>query len=334
MDIQNLSLNRISRIAWDSMQNSSVQSTPFSSYRWLSILADSFPDYNPGALVALDDEKYLAAIPYVYFNRAGFRQILALPWGTPVGGAFDDNDSAEIELLRLWETLWPGALGRQAIVFSLELPSAGEARRILRACRLRRQRYLQVPLAGRSFDGWESELSQSTRNQNRQSRKRGVEFHEIEVADQATINGIQRLRKKTAGRHGAVAARFNDDFIVSLVERSNGLVRVFAIRLENELVAYSVCLFSRDGIWLWDYATDEQYNDYRPNNLMYSELIRLAIRERKEWLDLGAVPEGADGLLRFKKSMGGVEHFRTEAVRTSAMFAGVDSIRKFFRGSL
>ena len=333
MDIQNLGLDRISRIAWDKMHNGAVLSTPFSSYRWLSILADSFPYYNLNALVAVDDNSYLAAIPYVSYDKIVLKQILALPWGTPIGVKFDDEESADIELLRHWEQLWPGGFGRQAIAFSVELAPAGEARSILRACCLRRQRYLRVPLAGRSFDGWESELSQSTRNQNRQSRKRGAEFCEIKVADQSVISRIQSLRKRNAARHGGIAAKFTDNFIVSLVEKSNGLARVFEIKLENEMIAYSVCLFSHDGVWLWDYAIDDRYNDYRPSNLMYSELVRLAVKEKMSWLDLGAVPDDAEGLFKFKISMGGVEHFRTEAVRSSLMFRNIEGLRKLIRGN-
>lgn len=77
---------------------------------------------------------------------------------------------------------------------------------------------------------------------------------------------------------------------------------------EDRLVASALVLqYGRGLYYKWGCSSKEHLID-RPNNLMFYELLHLAQRQNYEFVDLGLSDVKVNrGLIRFKKSMGGVE---------------------------
>ena len=77
---------------------------------------------------------------------------------------------------------------------------------------------------------------------------------------------------------------------------------------KDQLVASAVVLQYGQGLYYkWGCSSKEHLID-RPNNLMFYELLHLAQRQGYDFVDLGLSDLKANrGLIRFKKSMGGVE---------------------------
>lgn len=84
----------------------------------------------------------------------------------------------------------------------------------------------------------------------------------------------------------------------------------YEVKQEGEVVASAVVLRQADTLYYkWGCSSQERLH-LRPNNLLFQELIALAAEKDCAYLDLGLSDlDETRGLIRFKKSMGGVPSF-------------------------
>jgi len=327
MTIEDHPLSAVEPAGWHELLGLSGSTSPFCRYSWLRLIEEAYPHWRVGLVLAEQGGRLAAGLPYVSSRRLIFCQSHCLPWGTPAGVPVsrDEDPALAARLIDFWVNLNVGKFRpcRLALTFP-DLEAAGEARSALRAFRPRRQRSLAVPLAGRSYQDWESSLEAAVRNQNRQAARRGATFEQVVSPGQAA--GIHRLAGLTAHRHGRPHPPLSERFYKMLLEPEGplkdepGLARIFMVRVNGAPAAFSVCLAHAGKLWLWDYGADSALYEARPNNLMYSRIIELAFGEGLDAVDLGAVPEGADSLADFKRGFGGEAYERTSWVAASGLF--------------
>jgi len=98
--------------------------------------------------------------------------------------------------------------------------------------------------------------------------------------------------------------RVFDEFVA----KKNGFIVEAAF--EGETIASIIVLQYKNVLYYKFGASDEEYLNLRPNNLLFDKLIHYAFANGIKEIDLGLSGTGDDykGLVRFKESMGGVAH--------------------------
>ncbi len=327
MTIEDYLLSAVEPSRWHELLEASGSTSPFCRYSWLRLIQEAYPRWRVGLILAEQEGRLVAGLPYVSSRKLIFYQSHCLPWGTPAGVQLRNNADPEIaaRLIEFWVSRNTGICKSYRLALTFPgLEAAGETRRALRAFRPRRQRSLAVPLAGRSFEQWEDSLDAAVRNQNRQAVRRGATFEEI-VSPEA-VPEIMQLARLTARRHGRSETALSERFYNLMLDAKGpladepGLGMVFMVRVNGTPAAYSVCLAHAGRLWLWDYGADSSRFDARPNNMMYRQVISLAFEQEFEVVDLGVVPEEADSLADFKRGFGGVPYERLSWVAATGLF--------------
>ena len=103
---------------------------------------------------------------------------------------------------------------------------------------------------------------------------------------------------------------FFENIFNDLIARGRGNGFLVEAVFEKKVVASIVVLEYKQLLYYKFGASDEEYLDLRPNNLIFDELIRYAQENGFREVDLGLSGAGDSykGLVRFKESMGGVGH--------------------------
>jgi CelD/BcsL family acetyltransferase involved in cellulose biosynthesis len=327
MEIAKYHLDSIDRDKWAQLTACSPSTTPFCLLEWLELLEQGFPAWHVHFIVVEQQGRFLAGLPLVVSAAIGVRQSHSMAHGSPAGPllAPDADPGLASALLSWWADHY--CSGWQAIRLSVTF--SDEAAPGLDSLRSRdfhveTQTVYRVPLEGRSYEQWESALSQQARNKNRQAAERGGTFERVE--SQELVPELSRLSKLTAGRHGRDKIPYGETFFRSLLDlngplRNNpGLVRVVMVRVKGRPAAYNLCLVYRGRMWLIDHGADSATFAARPNNLIYSRIIRDAFEEGIGEIDLGAVPAEAESLAGFKQGLDGHPHKRHSAVRSNLTF--------------
>jgi predicted N-acyltransferase len=325
--IEDYPLSSIQPEIWNRLIEDAGTISPFCCHAWLSLIAEAFPGWQVGLLLAEQGGKILAGLPYVHSRAFLRQQSHCLPWGTPAGVILAPGAGSELAGLLIEH--WAGRFrtsrlpSRLAITFPDNDPPGLETLHRL-SFRIFEQRSFAVRLSGRTFQQWEASLKQSVRNKNRQALKRGGVFQPVKQPEAAS--DIYRLARLTARHHKRPAPNFSERFYRLVLDpcgplaQEPGLVRLYMVRVEGKPAAFNLCVVHSGRMWLCDHGADETTFQARPNNLIYRSIIELAFQEGLEAVDLGAVPETAHSLADFKLSLGGDSYTRLSAVKASLLF--------------
>lgn len=327
MQISRLHLDQLDRARWHELVEDCPHSTPFCRLEWLELLEVGVPRWHVHCIVAEENGRYLGAIPLIVTVGTGVRQSHSLAHGCPAGPILAQDEDPELasDLLGWWadrhSSAWYGF--RLSVTLDrddpLELTSLHS-----RDFRIERQTTFRIPLDGRTYDEWESSLSQQARNKNRQAEERGGTYER--VIDPGLAPEIARLAGLTATRHCRDSVPYEQRFYSALLHPDGpmsgapDLARVVMVKVDGRPAAFNLCLVHKGRMWLIDHGADSSMFDARPNNLIYSSIVRDAIGEGLREIDLGAVPPGADSLARFKAGLGGEPATRLSAVRSNLLF--------------
>lgn len=327
MEIAKLHLDSVDRDKWAELTANSLSTTPFCLLEWLELLELGFPAWHVHFIVAQDEGRYLAGMPLVVSAALGVRQSHCLVHGSPAGPLLLPGADPELAstLLSWWADRhsagWHAM--RLSVTFGNNNPPGLDSLRS-RDFNIETQTAYSVALQGRTYEQWESALSQQTRNKNRQALERGGTFETVESPALATE--LSRLAGLTAGRHGRDIIPYGEKFFRALLDPKRlsrsapGLARVVMVRVEGRPAAYNLCLVNRGRMWLIDHGADSATFSARPNNLIYSRIIRGAFEEGLAEVDLGAVPAEAVSLAGFKEGLDGRPYQRLSAVRSNLSF--------------
>ena len=89
---------------------------------------------------------------------------------------------------------------------------------------------------------------------------------------------------------------------------SNDQGFLIKVKLDDVPIAFAICLEYGGEIYVKYSSSAKEYLNYRPNNIMYNDLFQYACDKNVKAVDLGlsGISKNYEGLVQFKKSMGGV----------------------------
>lgn len=276
--------------------------TFFHSSAWTRVLRDAY-GFSPCHLVAEDDHRVRGVLPLMAAHSwlTGSRGV-SLPFTDSCESLADSDDLARL--------LFNAAVDH------------GKRQR-WRYCELRGGGNRLGAPASASYLGHSLPLSPNTRDlfsriaSPAQRAVRRAERSGLSIEFSRSFDALVDFRDllcRTRQRHGLPPQPLR--FFESLHRHalSAGLGWVVLARLGKQPVAGAVFLhFRRHAVFKYG-ASNEAYQELRPNNLVLWRAIERHASEGFEVLDLGRTDIGQEGLRRFKMSWGATEH-RIEYVR-------------------
>ncbi|HSL90487.1 MAG TPA: GNAT family N-acetyltransferase [Ignavibacteriaceae bacterium] len=152
------------------------------------------------------------------------------------------------------------------------------------------------------------------RTATKKALKKGVEIVETDRFDEY----YEILKKNLKLRHGVNPAHTLDE-LKKLKNMFSDEIRLWGAFLKDELIA-GVCNFSvnRNVVLAFYISHDEAYQEYRPVNLLFYEIMKRYQTEGYKFLDFGiftVIMEPNWGLGRFKENFGARGIFRDTFVK-------------------
>lgn len=264
---------------------------------WLELLRDEY-GYEIGACVVRDDDRIEAAIPFAKIkSRLTGNRLVALPFSDhcpPVLAA----DAGLESLGMLGDALATHAKeSRLDLTVHASLPSVPEGHVS--------ERYVRhlLPLPA-DPDEAEKGMAKTFRQKARQARRGGLQVERR--TDAEALATFFRLHLETRHRLGvptqpkSFIARFEKLFAA-------GQGCVWVVEDEGESICAAVFLTQgRNVTYKYSASTAASLNK-RPNNLLLLEAVRHYAERGFAQIDLGRTDLDAEGLRRFKRSLGAEE---------------------------
>jgi len=281
---------------WDERLARHPEATVFHTSAWARVLSETY-DYIPTYFTAFEDDRLVALLPFMEIRSwlTGTRGV-SLPFTDecrpilPDGMPFED--AAREVISRAGSRRWRILEVRGRCRGMAHLPASAEY--VTHELDL-------TPGEDLLFSGYRSNVQRNIRK----AEKSG-----ISVVSDPTPGGVRefcRLNCLTRREHGLPPQpdRFFENLRAHLLEKGFGTLLL--ARHEGRVVAGAVFLrFAGKAIYKYG-ASDRDYQELRPNNLVFREGIRKLCGKGVRMLSFGRTDLHHEGLRQFKLSWGATE---------------------------
>jgi len=151
------------------------------------------------------------------------------------------------------------------------------------------------------FEEIKREFSSSTKRALKKAYKNNLKPH-VYHAKEMPIQRFKELYRKTMERVNSVPYLFfNDAYFEHLFRLQN--LDMITVEYEKKIIASAVCFYSNNFYHYHLGASDEEYLNMRPNNMIFESMIKQGKEKNCKYLHLGGGNSGDenDGLYKFKK---------------------------------
>lgn len=284
----------------DTRWNDRIQQIPgatfFHSSQWAQVLAETY-GYSLFYGVLRDDRDSVTGLLPVAEIRSPWtgRRGICLPFSDECAPLATDSQAMELMVQNM------SSIGRSRGWDYLELrgatrlPAAAESQRFFTH---------RIP-----FEGSEASQFARFKESNRRSIRKG-ERSELEVLclqDADAIDIYYRLHCQTRQRHGLPPQPLNFFRSIQRHALGTGNGQIFLVRFRDRWIAGAVYLeFGERAVYKFG-ASDLEFQDMRPNNLLMWRAIQHYRSKGFSELSLGRTDTGDTGLLQFKRGWGAEE---------------------------
>jgi lipid II:glycine glycyltransferase (peptidoglycan interpeptide bridge formation enzyme) len=191
-----------------------------------------------------------------------------------------------------------------------------------------------IPLDKGTDEIWKA-LKKETRNQVRQSEKKGVRVTEGNADDFETWWNMYRENQKIKN------FPITDRELVKNAFLDREISSLFISSVDDEMAAGALVLVSRGAMW-WLGASNDELLRKRPNHLLQWEIIKWAKERNHPFYDMGGIkPQEPDhGPTRFKRGWSGKEcsysvyEEKIRSVKSKVIDIGRDVIPRKMRSTI
>ena len=159
------------------------------------------------------------------------------------------------------------------------------------------------------FEEIKREFSSSTKRALKKAHKNNLRPN-VYQAKEMPIQRFKELYRNTMERVKSIPYLFfNDAYFEYLFQLQN--LDMITVEYEGKIIASAVCFYSNNFYHYHLGASDEEYLNMRPNNLIFESMIKQGKEKNCKYLHLGGGNSGDenDGLYKFKK---GFSKLRTD----------------------
>lgn len=300
---------------WDALAGSLPRVTVYHRRAWLDVIA-AVSGAELRLFRILRGSETVGAAPLFFFRRGPFRIAAAPP--PQAAAPYLGPLIADEHTLAALQAMSAEARRRGAAYFEARLDHelAGGAPGF--ECEARSTYVLDLRPGAEAL--WNDSINSACRRAVRKAQSSKVVVEEVDLE-----TFVPRYYEMAA----SVFAKWNrepplsraDYERLARVQKESGCVKVFAARLEGEIVAAGVFPYGDGAVYYLDGVSDPAGQNARPNNLLHWEVIQWACREGLERYDM--VGAGISGVARFKETFGPELVPYTYAFRTLSPIAGI-----------
>lgn len=320
LEFHQLKNSSLDKAEWDSFVDSSDNGTLFNKLEFLSYHAKD--KFNDASFYVTKKESLLAVFTAAIIERDG-KKIFSSHPGSSYGGFVYQSDLNFKEAHELVEFLIKYAKEKKADRIQLTLPPI--------IYQTKYSNYIDFALVRNGFTYLKRDVSSivqldfnpeellntyraEARTATKKALKKGVEIVETERFEEY----YEILKKNLKLRHSVNPAHSLEE-IIKLKKMFPSKVRLWGAFLNDKLIA-GVCNFSvnKNVVLAFYISHDEEYQEYRPVNLLFYEIMKRYQIEGYKFLDFGiftVVMEPNWGLGRFKENFGARGIFRDTFIK-------------------
>lgn len=320
MRFELISQERLDRAQWEELAAGSPGATVYLTAEWAGLWPAAFPHFRAFFAVGIEEGRYQAGMPLVVRGSFPLARAYSMPMGTYGGmlvrrGLVGRAGDYLAGLMGCARRLAPCLVevadfdGRQEFLGRL-----GFARREARThvVDLRARRGLS---------------RQKTKRGAVQSAGRGLAVREL--SGEAELEDCRRLQEQRDRGYGQ-AAKYPPGFLGLLWRRLGplGRSRIAVAVHDSRIVGFCAGLAYGDTATYWDGASDPEFRRLRPADALIQSTVDWGLGLGCRWLNLGGSPPGAEGLVRFKESWGGVERVYAVYSKQAWWFKAARGLRR------
>ncbi len=315
LEYQPLRSSGVSAKEWDDFVENSDNGTIFQTRKFLSYHPrDRFKD---ASIIVKKKNKLFAVLPAVVIERDG-KKILSSHQGASYGSFVYDSDLNFREAFDLVEIMMNYAKELKCNRIQVTLPP------IIYQTKL--SNYIDFALVSNDFSYLKREVSSvvqldtpkdkllntyraEARTALSKAQKLGVEIAECERFE----DYYEILKRNLRMRHNVNPTHTLDELLL-LKDLFPTRIRLWGAFLDSKLIA-GVCNFSANSkvVLAFYISHNDDYQEYRPVNLLFYEIMKRYQEEGFKYLDFGIFTVNMDpnwGLARFKENFGSRGIFR------------------------
>jgi hypothetical protein len=285
----------------DAVADASPRATFYHTSAWLESLAESYPKLRLGCLVAEEEGRPVAYLPYCAARRGPFESLWSLPFGTyggPVG-----SEPALAPLFAAYRGL-------------------GEKRSVIEVGWVDYHRQFDAPAGATQsimnhvvdiapgFDTvWRERFDKPRRRRARRAEEMGVSVRRASgMDDVGRFYQVYRSRLEAwEERTGHPEALFR-----GLIARGGTRVRLYLAEHAGEVVGGHFNFYYKDDVTAWYGMASRHGDELHAGTLLYATAMREACDDGFRTYNLGA-SLGKSSLEEYKRSLGGEPHHYTVA---------------------
>jgi CelD/BcsL family acetyltransferase involved in cellulose biosynthesis len=293
--------------AWDELVGLCPYSTPFNSWEWRRALSERFVGMRPRYLAVEADGETVAAIPILIFSPfPGLKSALSMPWnlfGGPLlrGDMCDRSDLLRFSMNAMEE------VSRQSGAYELvvtrpPLSPSGVKAELERWADHVEGRFTHLLRLVPDFERIWRAYNPRVRTAVRKAQRLGVK--PVRTKSEGKLREFYAIYLDAMTRFGSPPKPYE---LLRWVQTSP-IGDLIVAEIEGKVVAGLLFLTFGKTITLWCGASLREFRSYRPNNLIFNEVIKWGCRSGYEWVDFGASPPENQGLVAFKEEWRAVRY--------------------------
>ncbi|WP_224981902.1 FemAB family XrtA/PEP-CTERM system-associated protein [Geomonas agri] len=274
---------------WDSYVASHPGATSYHRYFWRRVVEESF-GHRGFYLLARSGRRSVGVLPLIHMKSRLFGNFLVSVPFFNYGGVLSSGAAATEALLKEGERVM-AACGAS----HLELRHLGEP---LPGLATRSHKVTMILELAADPEGQWGRFNPKLRNQVRKAQKSGLE---VAAGGKELLDGFYRVFCRNMRDLGTPV--YGREFFENVLDASGAGARVVSVLFEGEAVASGIMTRFRDRVEVPWASSNRDFRERCPNNMLYWEAIRLAIREGARRFDFGRSTPG-EGTYNFKKQWG------------------------------
>jgi len=275
---------------WEHFVASHRNSTNYHQYGWRKIVEKSFGHKAYYLAARYSDSDICGILPLVHMKSSLFGSFLvSLPFFN-YGGLLCNETAAETALLERARSLLVELRAGHSELRHINNRVEGLATKEHKVTMI-------LDLEKDDEAQWKA-LDAKVRNQVRKAEKSGLKavMGHLELLD-----GFYEVFCRNMRDLGTPV--YNKNFFRNVLETFQESTRVISVILEGKTVASGILIWFKDTLEVPWASSISDYREMCPNNLLYWEAIRFAIRNGARKFDFGRSTPG-EGTFRFKKQWG------------------------------
>jgi len=293
------------RETWDGFVRMCPYSTPFNSWSWRCALSERFVGMVPYYFLMRGNGENLVAIPIFLFRPfPTFKSALSMPWnlfGGPMvrGDLLEDTDLIRSSIAAMER------IARQNGAYELIItrpPLSPESLRteLQRWADQSEGKFTHLLRLDPDFERIWRSYNPRVRTAVRKANRLSVRWSRTKSEDK--LREFYRIYLKAMLRFRSPPKPYE---LLRYVQTSP-IGDLIVAEVEGKVIAGLLFLTFGKTITLWCGASLREFRSYRPNNLIFNEVIKWGCQNGYEWVDFGASPPENRGLVAFKEEWGAV----------------------------